>query len=171
MEISIQKDGLRLKSKQATFLVNPTDKTSGVNAVAFLTEKDSRETSDDTVALFGPGEYEIGGVKITGIRFGENVVYSFLLDGVDVLVGRINPLEKLQNKLKEYEVVVLTADDATVRDAAFVTGLATNVLLAYGTEAKVLIDSLGKENGLTMNKFSGTKDKLPPEMQTIFIGE
>lgn len=169
MEVSIQKEGLRLKSKQAVFMINPTTKTAGSNAVVFLSDKDIGPTDEETVVLSGAGEYEIGGVKITGIRSGEQVVYSFLLDGVDVLVGRIAPLEKLQNKLKEYDVVVLNTDDTNIKDAAFATGIATSVLMAYGSEAKALVDTMSKESAQTLNKFSATKDKLPQEMQTILL--
>lgn len=170
MDVAIlPKNVLRLKSKQATFLINPSDKAAGINASVYLQTPSVIPEEEDTVSLYGPGEYEIGGVKISGIQSGKGVVYSFLLDGVDVLVGRVASLEKLQNKLKEYSVVVLDTDDETPADAAFVTGLATNVLLAYGPKAKMLIDGIGKDTAQTANKFSASKDKLPQEMQTVLL--
>ena len=168
MEVSIQKDGLRLKSKLALFGINPTTKVPGMNAVAFLSEKDSTQVNEGVI-LSGPGEYEIGGVKISGIRSGENTVYDFILDGVSVLVGRILPLEKLQNKVKEADIVILVADDPTIKDVAFATSIATSVLMVYGPEAKTLIEAMSKDTTQTMNKFSSTKDKLPQEMQTILL--
>jgi hypothetical protein len=172
MEVSIlPKNILRLKSKQATFLINPADKIQGANAAIYLLPTEVVSEDEATVILDGPGEYEIGGVKLSGMRVGESVVYSLSLDGVEVMVGDIPPLEKLQHKVKEHDMVILCTDTTSPTSAAFSTGLATSYLLCFGANGKALIDSFGKENATTTNKLSVTKDKLPPELQTVLLAD
>ena len=170
MEVSIlPKNILRIKSKQATFLVDATEKLTGINAMLSLQTLTSDLEEEGVVIIDGPGDFEIGGVKISGLRSNTEIVYSLVLDGVDLMLGTVAALEKIQHKVKEHALVVLKADENSPLDAAFVTGLATNVLVAYGPKGKTLIDSFGKENPQTLNKYSVTKDKLPLEVQTILL--
>lgn len=170
MEVSIlSQNVLRLKTKSALFLVDPQGKTENANALIYLKRAHDKPSEETSVVLDGPGEYEIGGVKISGVRSGDEVIYSLLLDGVDTMVGSVIALEKAQHKVKEHSLLVLRAMDDSVEKAAFATGLATNALLAYGERAKILIDSFGKENPEKTAKYAVTKDKLPQEMQTVLL--
>lgn len=166
MEVSIlSKDSIKIKGKQAVFLVDP-EKIAGANAAIFLTPEAADASDDTTVVIDSPGEFEIGGVKISGMRAGSDVVYSLSVDGVDMLIGKATSLEKVQHKVTEHALLLLHADNAS---AAFATGLVTSVLMSYGPSGKELAGSFGKENTETMNKYSVTKDKLPQEMQTIVL--
>ncbi len=66
-------------------------------------------------------------------------------------------------------MVVVSADDLAQTDAAFITGLATSILVAYGSNGKTVIGSIGKGEPQVMNKVVVSKDKLPVEMQTILL--
>jgi len=168
MEVSIlPENSLKLKSKHSVFLVNPTGKIADANALLFLSS--GHKAADDFVVIDGPGEYEIGGVKVSGIKAGEDSVYSLLLDGVDVMIGKLSAIEKIQHKAKEHSMVVISADELAQTDAAFITGLATSILVAFGNNGKTIIGSFGKGEPQVMNKVVVTKDKLPVEMQTILL--
>ena len=170
MEVSIlPQNALRLKTKSAFFLIDPQDKADGANALLYLQREHEEPNTETSVVIDGPGEYEIGGVKISGMGSGDQVIYSLLLDGVDTMIGSVIALEKVQHKVKEHSLLILRAMDDSVEKAAFATGLATHALLAYGTQAKVLIDSFGKENPEKTAKYAVTKDKLPQEMQTVLL--
>lgn len=168
MEVSIlPENSLKLKSKHSVFLVNPAGKISDVNAVLYLSS--DHKTVDDFVVIDGPGEYEIGGVKVSGTKAGEDSVFSLLLDGVDLMIGTLSAIEKVQHKVKEHSMVVVSADDSAQTDAAFITGLATSLLVAFGSNGKTVIGSFGKGEPQVMNKVVVSKDKLPAEMQTILL--
>lgn len=168
MEIAyLSKSGLRIKGKQATIAIDPQDKSS-YDAVLLLT-KISEEVikQEDGILITGAGEYEIGGIKITCMRSDADLFYSIIVDGVEVLVGKLDSLEKMQHKLKEYHIVVVNCVEEV--NASFITSLAENVVMFYGDKAKEISASFGKENVKIMNKFSSTKDKLPTEVETILL--
>lgn len=170
MDITIlQGDSLRIKSKQALFLINVPEKTAGANAAVYLTRDHPLPDDDTVVVIDGPGDYEIGGVKLSGIRSGSDIVYSFIFDGVEVMIGKIGPLEKIQHKVKEHDTVIITSDEEMPSNSSFVTGLATSYLVAVGKEGKKLLDGFGGENPVSTNKLTITKDKLPTEMQTVLL--
>jgi hypothetical protein len=168
MEIAIlAKDSLRIKGKQATLVVDPMEKASYSAALLVRLSPDDVKPAEEGVIISGPGEYEIGGVKITGLRAEKDLVYSMSVDGVDVLVGRIRTIEKLQQKLKEHHIVVAYEDE--IRDAAFITGIATNVVIFYGEKGREIAKAFGKENIKEMNKYSVTREKLPTEVETVIL--
>ena len=166
MEIALlPKNAVRIKGKQALLVVNPSDSGASYHAALFLDH--SSATPTECVAIAGPGEYEVSGVKISGTKSAAGVAYSISVDDVDVLVGSLSVVEKLQHKLKEHHLALLHADTET--DASFVTSHATSGVLVYGEKAKENIQKFAKEGMQEMNKFQTTKDKLPQEVQTILL--
>lgn len=171
MEIALlHKDCLRIKGKHATFVVDPTksDK-SAYNATIVLAEsRESLYIAPDVVVIEGPGEYEVAGVKMSAVRDGEAVIYSMVVDGVEVVMGAISSFEKMKNKFKEQSVVVAYADAAI--NASFVPSIATNVIIFYGDQAQALASSLGKADVVPMAKYLATHDKLPQQLETVVLG-
>lgn len=166
MEIALlQKSSLKIKGKYASFVVNPSDATSA-NAVLFL-RPDANYQSDEAVILDGAGEYEIGGVKITGQRNDKGILYSLSIDGMDVLVGTITMLSSMHQKLKEHNQVIVLCDE--VGDASFLTALAVNAVIFYGEHAQEVAQGFEKEKLQQMNKYSVSLGKLPTEMETILL--
>ncbi len=168
MEIGIlPKTSLRLKGKNASFVVNPEEKST-FNATILLGKAQSlAKVSEDDVVIDGAGEYEIGGVKITGIRSGSEVLYSLRIDEVDVALGTLGALDALHTKMKEYDVVVVFCDE--VRNASFLTSLDSRVMIFYGEKAQEIVKASGKDNVAEMGKYVVTKDKLPQEVETIVL--
>jgi hypothetical protein len=168
MEIALlTKSGIRIKSKQAAIAIDPQDK--GTYEAVLVMSKSVEEVTqpEDAVLILGVGEFEIGGVKITGIRSENDMLFSLIIDGVEVLVGKLQALEKMQHKLKEHQIVVVNCDTEGV--ASFITSLAENVVVFYGEQAVAVSASFGKENVKTLPKYSSTKDKLPAEVETILL--
>lgn len=166
MEITfLQKSGLRIKGKTATFFVNP-EGSIAADAVLLL-HPDADFSTEESVILQGAGEYEIGGVKITGMRNEKGVLYSMNLDGMDIVVGTISLLSSMQHKLKEYNVVIVDCDETI--DASFLTSLAINAVLFYGVTAQGVAEGFEKEKLQKINKYSASLGKLPTEMETILL--
>ncbi|CAN5123138.1 hypothetical protein BH11PAT1_BH11PAT1_1150 [soil metagenome] len=166
MEIALlPKQALRIKGKKATFVINPVDKLEGINAALYFQSITSFDS--EIVKVAGAGDYEIAGVKIVGLRAEDTIIYSMQVDEIEILIGSIKALEKMQHKVKEHSMVILFAD--TVADASFATSLSINVAIFYGEKASEVVHSFAKENIQEMNKFQVTVDKLLPELQTILL--
>lgn len=168
MEISIvPQTALRIKGKQMTIGIDQVDKTNSRGTIIVAADPKSLKQQEDNVIINGAGEYEVGGIKITGTRSGQHVVYGMNVDGVDILVGKISALESMQHKLKEYHIVVSLCDETVT--ASFLTSLASNVVIFYGAKAAEISQTFGKETVKHMPKYQTTKDKLPTEVETVIL--
>ncbi len=168
MEIAIlPKTSLRLKGKNASFVVNPED-NSGYNATILLGKiHKAAKVAEDDVVIDGAGEYEIGGVKITGVRSGSEVLYSLKIDEVEIALGTLAAFDVLHSKMKEYDVFVVLCDE--VRNVSFLTSLDSRVMIFYGEKAQEIAKASGKDGVKEMPKYAVTKDKLPQEVETIVL--
>lgn len=166
MEVTLlPQNTLRIKGKQSAFFVNPASKQQAQVAVIIGSPEQEPLVDDETVIIAGSGEYEIGGVRMSGIHAGEDTVYSFTVDGVEVLLGTLAAFEKGQSKLKEHHVVIVLA--RSVREASFMTSFASRALLFYGEQSESVVNSFEKEDLQTLGKYQVTLEKLPEEMQII----
>lgn len=170
MEISLQSpNSLKIKGKKATLGINPQDKAATLNLAILLGNpaKSSLKIPDDIVVIDGPGEYEAAGVKITGMRADGQTVYSFNVDGVDILLGTRQALEKAQQKLKEHNVTLVYT--AVEGEASFATALSVNAMVFFGESAKPVADQLAKEEKKQTTKYQITAEKLPTETETVLL--
>jgi len=167
MEIALlPKIGVRIKGKNAMFAVDPQGSVPA-NAILLLSPDGEFSSEEESVILRGAGEYEIGGVKLTGMRNEKSVLYSMNVDGMEVIVGTVALLSAMQHKLKEHNVVIVNCDEKT--DASFLTSLAVNSVIFYGESADEVAQGFEKEKLQKMNKYSANLGKLPPEMETILL--
>lgn len=168
MEIALlSKSGIRIKGKQASLAMDPSDKAA-YDAVLLLAKQPEEVTKPENgIIVTGAGEYEVGGIKITSLRSENDLLYSVIVDGVEVLVGKLGVLEQMQHKLKEHQIVVVYCD--AEGSSSFITSLAEKLVMFYGEKAKEISDAFGKENVKVMSKYSSTKDKLPTEVETILL--
>ena len=167
MEIALlPKSALRIKGKSASFVVNPQEPTA-TNAALLLDDTIEDVLTDEAVTIQGPGEYEIGGVKITGTRGEKGIVYSLQVDGIDVLVGKMSTLSAMQHKLKEHNLVISECNESG--DGAFLTSLATSSLVYYGEKAQEVTQGFESESLKKMNKYVLSPGKLPTEVETVLL--
>ncbi len=168
MEIALlAKNSLKIKGKHTSFVVDPQEKSAYNGAIVLNKTFGQLTIQDDAVVIDGPGEYEIGGVKISGTRSEGEVLYNLNVEGVEILLGKLSVLEKQQHKLKEQDIVVAYVDFMT--NASFVTSLASSVVIYYGEQASELVAKFGKGNVVTMQKYSGLAGKLPQEVETVIL--
>lgn len=165
----LDKETLKVKSKHSTLVINPTSSMSKTEADAtvFLSEKSPNyKVEGARVSIKGPGEYEVGGIKVTGLRVeGENV-FSFDVDGVKVLVGKVSAVAKIIDKIPEVEVVILDVDE---QNDSLLTKIEPRVLIFYGEGKEDLLKKLGKTSS-SVSKYSTNLEKLPEEMEVINLG-
>lgn len=165
MEIALlPKKTLRIKGKISSIVLDPKEKTGANAAILF---SDDFVDQEIPLHITGAGEYEIGGIKITGIRSEDKVLFSMNIDGIDVLLGKLSVLEKMQHKLKEHNIVIAVCE--TFSESAFLTSLATNSMILIGNDALALAKALSSEKVQLLPKYQTSRDKLPQEVETIVL--
>lgn len=171
MELSlVDKSVLKIKGKHTSIIVDPFEKMTKTPADAVLlvdvVNSNPSKVTEQRIVIRDPGEYEVGGVKITGLRSEKQMVYTLNVDGVLVLVSDIGSLSFLKEGMEAAQVVVLKAEKET--DSSFATAVEANVLILYGEKSEAAIKILGKEP-LETSKFSITSDKITEEMQLVWL--
>lgn len=166
-------NALRIKGKNSILIVNPTSGTSKTEADGVITLSKSAGYTDakiegSRINVKGPGEYEVGGAKITAISVDGNLVVRIDVDSVKVLIGSGEAVEKIQDKVEGSDILVVNADNKFNYSA--LTALEPKAILAYGSMKDDLGKSLGKEDAEKLNKYTTTADKLPAELQLILLG-
>lgn len=168
MEIALlPNNALKLKGKRATFVIDAQDKSARSAVISLTKSPDDLTINPEDVILDGPGEYELGGVKLSAIRSSGAIVYNLNIDGIGILLGKITSFEKLQHKLNDQNIVLAYADDSA--NASFITPLASNALILYGDQAAAVAGTFGKDNVNKTQKYSATLDKLPAEVETVVL--
>ncbi len=169
MEFAVlPKGGIRIKGKQATLVVGSSDVSVGVNALLLYTYDETGESiKEDVLVIDGPGDFEVSSIKISTYRNGPDLAHSFSMDGIDVVIGKITALERMQSKLGEHQIVVIFAD--TVSDPSFASTLVTNTLVFYGDKGKEVAEKVAKGALQEVPKYVVTMDKLPVEVETVLL--
>lgn len=173
MEIAfLHQNTLKIKGKQATLLIDPTDTKGKITADASLLLGTTQTTAlfreDIGVTFQGPGEYEVKGVKVTGFKAGGETMYTISVDGMSVFVGKVSSSIKAKDTLHEHDVAVLLADETMPQ--ATMGHLNPHVILFYGEKAEETAKAFGKEGLAPVNKYVTTKDKLPTETEIAILG-
>ncbi len=170
MEIaSVGTNSIRIKGKNASVVINPEEKNITYNAAILIgnPQKSLLKLSEENVLIDGPGEYEAGGIKMTGIKADAQTVYSITVDGVEILLGDREALEKVHQKMKDHHVAVIFAN--TFGNVSFASSLAMSAILFTGEKGRESIDTIAKDQKKEVPKYSISADKLPSEAETILL--
>lgn len=166
--VSLSPNSIRIKSKQATIIVNPQEKVSGANAVVIFNQEVKKlKLPSDAVIINGAGDYEVGGVKFSGTRYDTAISYSFIVDDVNILLIDLSALSKNHQKMRDYDVVIVSVD--TEEDVAVATNVAGSAVIYIGDKAEAVVTKAIKEGVINTTKFVTTKDKLSTEVQQILL--
>ena len=171
MDISIlSKNSIRIRSKHAALVVDPTEDLAKTNADGIILLSNSNfdigRILDYRIVIEGAGEYEVGGVKISVENRGEGFVYSLLVDGIKIVLGKISVIGKIQDSANACDIALLNADSDL---KTTITSLEPKVVILYGDKKLDGVKLLGKEGIPAVQKFTITKDKLPTEMEVILL--
>lgn len=172
MDIAILgEDVVKIRSKNTSFVVDPVKSMVKVNADAILLlnnnmHVDTTRVLDQRIIISGGGEYEVGGVKISGIKVLGGIVYSLFLDSCLVVLGKVSDISRLQDTTLSCEVALLLADSDL---KSIVAKLEPKIVLLYGDKKMEGARSLGKVGIEPVQKFT-TKGKLPEDMEVVVLG-
>ncbi len=167
----LSKNAIKIRSKKASLIIDPDKtmpKTPADCVILMDKESDVSKVSDQRLLVSGPGEYEVGGLKITGISFGGKTAYDLSDENVsDLFLARASAVENVSEKVRDYSVAVINADAAL--NPTLITALEPRLLILYGEKAREGAKLLGKDEFTVSNKFSFTEDKLMEEMQVVVL--
>lgn len=111
MEVQRVSDtSLKIKSKNATFLIDPGSQTNS-EVLVFTQAPDNFAIYNNSLVISGPGEYEVSGVSIKGEAISGKTAYDFLEEGQKVLVVTASQLSDIK-EAEEYSAIVVIADSA-----------------------------------------------------------
>ncbi len=174
MEIAlISKDVIKIRGKRASLVVDPINLGVKTAADAILLFHDSTfptfpKIEESRLTIYGAGDYEVSGIKISSIGSKDCVVYTVGMDLLSLLLTESKVLKKLQGDLGESQVVVIRANEPL--DASRVAALSPRVVILYGEHALEIAKSLGKEGIVPVSKYATTLEKLPEEMEIVVLG-
>lgn len=174
MEIAlISKDVIKIRGKRASLVVDPMNlgvKTAADMILLFhdFSSHSFPKIEGSRLTIYGAGDYEVSGIKISGEGLQEGIIYTVRVDGMSLLLTESKVLKKLQGNLGESQMVVVKADESL--DASAVAALSPRVVVLYGEHALEIAKSLGKESIAPVSKYSTTLEKLPEEMEVVVLG-
>lgn len=163
---------VRIKSKTSIIAVNPVGIKGKVAAdcvLLFTKDIASQHISLEFEApiLAGPGEYEVKGLKLTGLGKTDAIAYVGRIDSLDVCITKASLLSQTKDTLSEYTMVILEEDVLT--DAAQLAKLGASIVIIYGEKAVEFVKASGKEI-TPVSKYAVTREKLPGESEIVLLG-
>jgi len=172
MDIQIfGKDSLKIKSKKTTLAVDPKSSIPKFEAdVVILIDKDADATriDDFRVSINAAGEYEVGGLKISGVTLEKDTMFVLTSENVTLLIAKASSLEKATaEKIGDYQILVINVDSDL--NQSVITAMEPNVVILYGAKAKEAAKTLGKGSVSTSSKITVSEDKLPEEMDVMIL--
>lgn len=171
--VIISPNSIKIKTKRSALVVDPnqTLKTKTPADCILLLNKNFKYSDSKLegvrIIISGTGEYEIEGVKITGYGLSENTSYLIRADNLEVLLTKASLLKKVQEILKECQVVIIDADSNF--EQATIIEFSPSIVIVYGEKAGEVVGVLnGKEINKT-DKVQFLREKLPEEMQVFLL--
>ncbi|HVT01154.1 MAG TPA: hypothetical protein VHE53_02860 [Patescibacteria group bacterium] len=128
MEIaSVSQKSIKIKSKAATFVIDPTGKID--SDVIILTQK-AQDYSDfaDKVVIDGPGEYEVSGVSIKGENIHDKLSFDFFEDNQRLLFVPVSVVKDADTE--DYTAIVMSLDEKV----ADIPSVASELVVVIGDE-------------------------------------
>lgn len=173
MDISIlSKNSIKIRSRHASIIVDPSVDGSKVSSDAVIllnyNNVDLSRAMDYRIVINGPGEYEISGVKVLGIKGDRGFVYSMAADGLSVIFGKSSEVSKIKDDTFLCQIAILNVDDEF--SSSIVTKLEPKIVVLYGDNKESGAKILGKESTPPIKKFTITKEKVPEEMEVVMLG-
>ncbi len=171
MDISIVgKNSIKIKGKKVTFVVDPSKEMPKTNADAIIllegiANVDLSRVVDSRIVINGPGEYEVGGGKISAAKTPKGVLYYLSIDELHVIVGK--PTESKIEGFSAAQVAVINVDSKI--NESFITSLESKITVLYGDKKEEEAKALGAESVSPVPKITITKDKLPEKMEIVVL--
>lgn len=206
----------KLKGKNATVVIDPFDPVftglklpKELSADVVLSTHDHKDhnntgainspTGEKSIMFKDPGEYEVGGVVITGIlsfhddtngsERGKNIIFNILLDRLNIVhlgdLGQTKLTEEQLTQIGEVDILLIPVGSVYTIDGKAAAGIVSQLEPKIIIPMHYKIDGLkfelegvegflkemGAEGVSAVAKLSITKDKLPEEPGVVLLSK
>ena len=174
---------LVLKGKKEQVVIDPEEKNGFEGRVVVSTKNmwTFVQNSPDQLVIAGPGEYEVGGVELTGISAGQgSTVYAITIDGVSVgVMGE--PIEDLTEKkierIDSLDVLFVPCAKKSLEKLKLYLSWAkkwgVNYVIPVGYESedelKTFLDVVDREDLLPVASLKISRDELPEGLEVVVL--
>lgn len=157
MEVSVvNSNSLRIKSKNAIFLVNPEKKID--SDVVMLTRKPETYSGlEDKLVFDGPGEYEVAGVSIKGEKSGSETSFDLLEENQRLLILSSSAVEK-SKETEDYTATILIADGDMNDDS--LANITSGVVMVLGNKVPGEHENIKKSDKVNLKKIEEYKGSI-----------
>jgi L-ascorbate metabolism protein UlaG (beta-lactamase superfamily) len=165
---------VKLSGKNLNVICDPATSTASNKSLAMANvvswSTDGLAKIDDAMVLDLPGEYEVGGAMINGVAAGKTTVFSFQIDGVNVVVTGpvdVEPSSAQLETLGKVDVLVIRVGE---KAAALVAKLepAYVVPVGYDKTPGAFLNEMGASPD-PVAKLKVSARELPTETQVVVL--
>lgn len=172
MDLTIlDKNSIKIKGKKSSLVVDPTPKSPKTpgDAILLLGEDGAVDRVEGfRLIVNDDGEYEVGGIKITGAsNQGWGIIYNLNIDATQAILARTSTLEKLTDTANEAEIAILNVDSSL--NEALIASLEAKIIVLYGDKASEGLKALGKQDLQSLRKVTVGREKLPEDSETQIV--
>lgn len=173
MEIAIVTPNcIKVKGKRASLVIDPSSSLKAkipADGVVLFNNKDIDATKIEgsRIVIKGPGEYEISGIKVTGLQSGEDLVYTITVDGVQIVLAKSQTVEKIKEKVSGSHISLLLVTDTI--DQSLLATLEPRIAVLYGETVAEKTAGIDSEIVTKAVKVTTTADKLPEKMEVVIL--
>lgn len=178
------RESITIKNKSLEILVGAETPLSGkINQRLLLANPnkvdiDFGSVPEDKVLITGPGDYEIGGVEVSGIIYGsKSLFYVLTIDGYKVgVMLEDGKIEEIGDKVESLDMLILLNSlvDADKKLVNLNKKVGTNFLVLVGDKAdyKEVLDAVDREDITACDKFSlKAGEELAEGMEVVLISK
>lgn len=174
MDIAIvNENSIKIRGKHVGFIIDPP--TAGpkisADAIIYLSKDlpvDVSRVEEYRVIIKGPGEYQVNGAMITGVKADKENVYRIALDDVQILAAKASGISKFKGGMDSSEVLVLNADSDI--EASVITNMEPRIVILYGEKKEETARILGKSEIKKTEKTTVSKEQLPEMTEVVVLG-
>ncbi len=174
MDIAIvNENSIKIRGKHVGFIIDPPISGPKISAdgVIYLSNDlpvDTSRVEEYRVIIKGPGEYQVNGAMITGIKTDKENVYKIALDDVQILAAKASDISKFKGDMDSSEVLILNADLEI--EASVITNMEPRIVILYGEKREETAIILGKSEIKKTEKTTVSKEQLPEMLEIIVLG-
>ena len=96
---TLDKNSIKIRSRHTIFVADPPNEVKVSSDGVILLNNNNRDLGravDYRIIIDGPGEYEVNGVKVLGVKGDRGFVYGIAADGFSVILGSSSDISKIK---------------------------------------------------------------------------
>lgn len=135
MELTIpQKNTLKINSKKGCILIDPDAIEDAKIIIQSDPDAPMLDSTQDTLVIYGPGDFEASGVLIKGSKLDGGVSYSIDADDSRIIFAKSTSISRLTDE-DDYDAVVIKAVEPV--EESVLSAISSKLVVVYGDEVNI----------------------------------